>query len=191
MVIDESGGFGQGEIGQGTSLVSSGAGGAAPIDPKMQIEYLRDRLLRLLVNDGDCLSYLSRPGSRANALGILTTVPINPGKVSIGDAETTATPSGQPYLSPPTNPSITVNNQSGSYFFTKGLGTDVYGNRTGTDRYQGATLLHELAHATGAAFPDGDNDPMMGKNGGIDPERLNNDMVQKRCKKTLSSLSNK
>jgi hypothetical protein len=85
---------------------------------------------------------------------------------------------------------ITVGNQNGNYFFTKG-GMDEYGDKFGTARFQGATLLHELAHETGAAFPDGDHDPMMGKNGGIDLERLNNYMVHKRCKKTLWGLSNK
>jgi hypothetical protein len=80
----------------------------------------------------------------------------------------------------PPSASITINDNG--WFFD--AGGSVNGLQTGTPRFQGQTLLHELGHATGVLLPDGDGSP-------AGNESTNIATIARNCNKAISSLSSK
>lgn len=170
----------------------AGTNDGSPDNASSQIADLRSLLLSKLVNDGDCLSFLNRLGGQA--IKTLKSVPINYGPLPSGltsEAETTPEPSDVPYSPVPADSSITIN--SNGDFFKRGQYVDggpLGPIQTGTQRYEGLVVLHELGHATGALHDDSED--YTRPNGTLtDYEALNDYLIEHNCAKTLGRLSNK
>ncbi len=148
------------------------AGGGGGLSKDQIIGRARQSLLDALLGDPDCINFLA--GRGADALSVLKNISIAPGDLGYYrfTAETfnaDQTPDGKA----PTNPYIVINNQG--FFFTSP-------NAIG---FQGATLLHELGHATGVLVPDGvSNDPAATAK----LQAHNDEALKINCAKTLQTL---
>jgi RHS repeat-associated protein len=164
------GGLGESENSEFDLYTLGGSGSGIPTKTQA-IQNARKALLDALLNDPNCISFLS--GRGADALNVLKNVPITPGDLGYYQfaAETF---NADPGLTPPTNPYIVVNN-IGAFFLNY--------NATG---FQASILLHELGHATGVFQPDGamDNASLSAQ-----LQAQNNLALQLNCGKTLTALS--
>ena len=146
------------------------------------ISSARKVTLAALLMDPKCLGYLSRFG--ADPLSILKNISITHGYIggqSI-QAQTATTSSPDFSQQVPVSASITVNDNG--WFFTMGAkATD--GTPTGTPRFQGQVLIHELGHASGVLLPDGE-----GPNA-VQNQAINDMAIKLNCGNAIQSLSNK
>lgn len=114
----------------------------------------------------------------ADALGTLKTIPISHADIGPNElqAVTDLVSSPNPTIHVPTSASITINDNG--WFFSGGA--TIGGLETGTPRFQGETLLHELGHATGVLLPD----QTSSRN-----ESINVAAIKRNCAKALNGLS--
>lgn len=154
-----------------------GSGGEAAV-----IQHARNALYLALMTDADCLTFLG-----GQALPLLNSVSIN----ATGADEAGSIAATHESFNPGSAPTyVTDINQSGPFFSVGLFYSPIVGGvltESGTSRFQGFVLLHELGHMVNALKPDG---PPLPEDQQMAAEKANNGAISSNCQKTLSSLSN-